>query len=195
MYREFLLWNAWFGLCLRMVTLIQRVPTICLKDIVEIKESLFKGQWVLKLKTVKLFQEFKLLSGCAFITVLRLENASLKEVWTSHERTAPSAWMVLTTESIILALRLLHVSSPKIARIISHSAISFQIFIQVIYKSLLFNLNSRVDRLTPRLAVQWCTIFLFGIAEISSCFMCFLTMSTCIMLSRIGCQIWSMCYI
>ena len=74
------------------------------KDIGEIKESLFKGQWVLKLKTVKLFQQFKLLSGYAFITVLRLENASLKEVWTS-QRTAPSAWMVLTTESIILALR------------------------------------------------------------------------------------------
>nr|POF08986.1 hypothetical protein CFP56_14930 [Quercus suber] len=74
------------------------------KDIGEIKESLFNGQWVLKLKTVKLFQGFKLLSGCAFITVLRLENASLKEVRTS-QRTAPSAWMVLTTESIILALR------------------------------------------------------------------------------------------
>ena len=46
-------------------------------------------------------------------------------------------WMVMTNESIIQALEI--VSWPKIARIISHSAISFQIFIQVIYKSLSFN--------------------------------------------------------
>ena len=132
-------------------------------------------------KNCKTLPRIQTFVGLCFHNSIEVRECIAKRGMDISWADCPSAWMVLTTESIILALRLLHVSSPKIARIISHSAISFQIFIQVIYKSLSFNLNSRVDRLTPRLAVQWCTIFLFGIAEISSCFMCFLTMLTCIM--------------
>ena len=76
------------------------------KDIGEIKESLFNGQWVLKLKTVKTIPWIQTFVGLCFHNSIAVRECIAKRgMGRSVDCPISLDWMVMTNESIIQALR------------------------------------------------------------------------------------------